>query len=190
MSIVELLDRIGEAGQGREQVSLRAVLEVVGNRSFGSLLFVAGAIVLAPLIGDIPGVPTLMGVFVMLVSGQILAGRRYFWLPAFMLEQSVDTGKLERALAMLRKPAGWIDRLLSTRLTLFTDGWSRHLIACASIAVAAMMPFMEVVPFSANLAGIALLGFGLALIAGDGLVALVALLFTVATAWVGFSALL
>ena len=44
------------------------------------------------------------------------------------------------------------------------------------------MPFMEVVPFSANLAGAALAAFGLALVARDGLLALIAFLITAATA--------
>ena len=42
------------------------------------------------------------------------------------------------------------------------------------------MPVMEVVPFSANLAGIALTAFGLAVIAHDGLLALVAFAATAA----------
>jgi hypothetical protein len=44
------------------------------------------------------------------------------------------------------------------------------------------MPVMEVVPFSANAAGIALAAFGLALIAHDGVLALIAFVFTVITA--------
>jgi hypothetical protein len=40
---------------------------------------------------------------------------------------------------------------------------------------------MEVVPFSANLAGIILIAFGLALIAGDGLLALIGMVVTVGT---------
>ena len=43
------------------------------------------------------------------------------------------------------------------------------------------MPVMEVIPFSASGAGAALTAFGLALIARDGLMALLALIFTVAT---------
>jgi hypothetical protein len=40
--------------------------------------------------------------------------------------------------------------------------------------VAALMPVMEVIPFSVNLAGAALTAFGLSLIAHDGLLALCA----------------
>jgi hypothetical protein len=40
---------------------------------------------------------------------------------------------------------------------------------------------MELVPFSANLAGIVLTAFGLALIASDGLLALIAIVLTAGT---------
>jgi hypothetical protein len=43
-----------------------------------------------------------------------------------------------------------------------------YVIAIACLAIAAAMPPMEVVPFSANGAGAALTAFGLALIAHDG----------------------
>lgn len=55
------------------------------------------------------------------------------------------------------------------------------MIALASVAVAALTPAMEFVPFSAMLAGIALTAFGLALIANDGLLAIIAFVFTVVT---------
>ncbi|HUO86681.1 MAG TPA: exopolysaccharide biosynthesis protein [Thermoanaerobaculia bacterium] len=55
-----------------------------------------------------------------------------------------------------------------------------RIIAGACLVIAVAMPAMEVVPFSANLAGIVLLAFGLALVGFDGLVALVGVVVTVA----------
>ena len=46
-----------------------------------------------------------------------------------------------------------------------------------------MLPFMEVVPFSANAGGLAIVAFGLALIARDGLLALFSFILTGLTAW-------
>ena len=98
----------------------------------------------------------------------------HFWLPRWLLNRSVSHDKLEKALKWMRKPARFIDRGLKPRLTMFTSGVGAYVIAiiCAQVAVA--MPFMEVVPFSANLAGLVLTIFGLALIACDGQLALVA----------------
>lgn len=180
-SLEQLLDRIGEAAAERDQVPLEAILDAVGRRSFGPLLLVAGLITLAPLIGDIPGMPTLMGVLVLLTAGQLLFHREHFWLPRWLLERSVTREKLCKAIEWLRRPARFVDRWIRPRLTMFVRGVGLHVIAVASIVVAAAMPVMEFVPFSANGAGGALTAFGLALIARDGLLALLALVITAGT---------
>ena len=56
-------------------------------------------------------------------------------------------------------------------------------MAVICMAVAAAMPLMEVIPFSANGAGLALMAFGLAIVARDGLLALMAFLATGGTTW-------
>lgn len=177
----ELLDRMERADRDETDVTLGALLDAVGRRSFGPLLLMAGLITLAPVIGDIPGVPTMMGVLVFLTAGQLLVHRDRFWLPKWMLKRSVKRDKLCKALAWLRRPARFIDRWLRPRLTMFVRRTGLHVIAVVCIAIAAAMPAMELVPFSANGAGAALTSFGLALIAHDGLLAVIALVITAGT---------
>ena len=178
------------AGQEHEKVTLDALLDAVGRRSFGPLLLMAGLITLAPLVGDIPGVPTIMGIFVVLTAGQLLFHRDHFWLPGWMLKRSVKRKKLCKALDWLRKPARWVDRWLKPRLTIFIRTAGVHVIAAVSVAIGLAMPAMEFVPFSANGAGAALTAFGLSLIADDGLLAVIALVITVGTfGFVGYTLL-
>jgi hypothetical protein len=177
-NLEQLLDRIADAAQDRDRVSLGAVLEVVGRRSFGPLLLVAGLVALAPIIGDIPGVPTIIGTVVFLIAIQLLLGREHFWLPRWLLKRSVASGRLCNALKWLRSPARFVDRLLRPRLTIFTKGAVIYVIAMLCIIIAISMPTMEVVPFVANVAGAAITAFGLSLIARDGLLALIAFAFT------------
>ncbi|MFW5969942.1 MAG: exopolysaccharide biosynthesis protein, partial [Halofilum sp. (in: g-proteobacteria)] len=162
-------------------VSLRAIIEELGSRSFGPLLLLAGLVILAPIIGDIPGVPTLMAIIVLLVAGQLLLGRRYLWLPRWLLERSVTHAKVDRALSWMRGPARFVDRLLQPRLSMFVNGPGVYAIALVCVVIAAATPPMEFVPFTANGAGLALTTFGLALIARDGLLALLAFVFTTVT---------
>lgn len=89
--------------------------------------------------------------------------------------------KLCKALDWLRAPARFVGRFLRRRLTIFTQSAGIYVIAIVCIVIAAAMPVMELVPFSANGAGAALTAFGLSLIAHDGLLSLLALVFTVAT---------
>ncbi|HEX2242865.1 MAG TPA: exopolysaccharide biosynthesis protein, partial [Gammaproteobacteria bacterium] len=177
-SLEQLLDCIGKANTSKGQVSLGAILEAVGSRSFGPLLLVAGLIILAPFIGGIPGVPTTMATLVLLSAGQLLFRREQFWLPRWLLKRSVARDKLCRGLKWLRRPAQFLDRLTRPRLSVFTQGAGIYVIAIACIAIAAVTPVMEFVPFSANGAGAALTAFGLALLARDGFLALLALLVT------------
>lgn len=174
----DLLNRIHQITQETDHVSLEKILDVVGRRSFGPLLLVAGLITLMPIIGDIPGVPTLMAVFVVLVAGQMLFRQEHLWLPQWLLQQSVSRSQLETSLEWLLRPAEFIDGWLQPRLTVFTSETATYPIAISCLFIAAVMPIMEVIPFSANLAGAALTAFGLALIAYDGLLALFAFGFT------------
>lgn len=180
-NLEQLLDRITEAARGRNRVSLGGVLEVVGRRSFGPLLLFAGLIAVSPVIGDTPGVPTAVGLFVLLVTGQLLFGREYVWLPRWLLKRSVAQDKLCTALGWLRKPARFIDRLVRPRLTALTHTIGTYVIAGMCAVIAGAMPVMEVVPFVANGAGAALTAFGLALVAHDGLLAIFAFGFTAIT---------
>lgn len=184
-----VLDRI-DAAADQDQVSVEMILDAVGARSFGPILLLAGLVTLAPIVGDIPGVPTMMGGLVLLTGGQLLLGRRSFWLPDALLNRSIADDKVRRAVSWLRRPARWIDRIIRPRLPMFVRGAATHVIAVICIAIALAMPPMELVPFSANGAGIALTMFGLALIGRDGLLALVAGAVTVGTFWVVLSALL
>lgn len=180
-TLEQLLDRIAGAASDHGRVSLGAVLDAVGRRSFAPLLLLAGLITLAPIVGDIPGVPTLMGLLVLLTGGQLLFGRDHFWLPNWMLARSLDQQKLCKAVGWMRRPARFVDRLTRPRLTVLTDDGGHYLVAGACIAIAMAMPPMEFVPFSANGAGAALTAFGLALLARDGVIALIALTITVLT---------
>jgi hypothetical protein len=180
-NLEELLDRINEAARGHERVSIDGILQLVGRRSFGPLLLFAGLIALSPIIGDTPGVPTMVGLFVLIITVQLLFGREYLWLPQWLLKRSIARDNLCKALGWLRKPARVVDRLVRPRLTALTHTIGMYVIAAVSFVIAAAMPVMEIIPLVANGAGAALTAFGLALVAHDGLLAIAAFLFTGAT---------
>jgi hypothetical protein len=186
----ELLDVIERVADQRSEVSFRDVYDAVGHRSFGPLLLVPGLVVLMPVIGDIPGVPTVMGAVVVLIAVQLLARRKEFWLPRRLLDASLSARKVCKGVRWLRKPAGPVDKVMRPRLTHFIAAPWTYVIAAIALVIGAAQPFMELVPFSANGAGAALTAFGLALIARDGLVALVAMGFAALTGGIVTVALL
>lgn len=174
-TLTQLIEKITEVVEQREHISLDEVLDSMGTRSLGPLLLVAGLITLAPVIGDIPGVPTIMAILVLLIAGQLLFQREHLWLPKWLLTRSVSRQKMQKVLGWSRKPARFVDRYIHSRMPRLVEGKGQYLVALVCIAIALAMPLMEVIPFSANFAGFALAAFGLALIARDGALALVAL---------------
>jgi hypothetical protein len=173
-SVCELLERIDAAAEEHEQTSIGDVLHHVGERSFGPLLLLAGLVMLAPVIGDIPGVPVLMGLVVILGAVQFLMGRHHLWFPRWLLRRSAKRSKLRKGVRWLRPVARVLDRWSKPRMSWVTHGAGYLAIGAACVVIAAATPLMEVVPFSANIAGIAIAAYGLALITSDGAIALIA----------------
>jgi len=183
----ELLDRVDAAARDHDPTSIGDVLDSVGPRSFAPVLLVAGLVILAPIIGDIPGVPTMMGLVVILVAGQLVLRRECIWLPDWLLDRSIGHEQVEKTVGWLRKPARFIDRWSKPRYTGIVRHAGVHVIALACIVIAAATPLMEVVPFSANVAGAAIVAFGIALMVQDGLIAWIAIVCSLATFWVVLS---
>ncbi|MDR5865287.1 exopolysaccharide biosynthesis protein [Halomonas koreensis] len=180
-NLTTLLERVRHAGRHDTDVSLEAILDAVGRRSFAPFLLIAGLITLAPLVGDIPGVPTLMASLVVLTAAQLLLGRRHLWLPRCLLRRRVSRRRFVRLIIWLETPAGWIDRLLRARLVRLARPPAHLPVALVCLLIGLAMPPMELVPFTANGAGLALTLFGLALLAEDGLLILMAYALTIGT---------
>jgi hypothetical protein len=180
-TLEQLLDRIGEARDERDEVSLGMIVETIGSRAFGPLLLMAGVVLFSPLSG-IPGVPTFIGILVLLIGVQLLFGKEQFWYPQWLLKRSVARSKIGKALKWLRPPARLIDRVVKPRWKIFIRGTARYVIASICVLISLCMPVMELVPFSSAGAGAALSTFGLALVAEDGLLAIIAYGLTALTA--------
>ncbi len=180
--LLSLIRRLQEIEGQHDPVSIENILDQVGRRSFGTIILLAGLITLAPVIGDIPGVPTLMAILVVLTAGQLMLGKEHFWLPGFLLNRTVSRQRFLKVLGWLERPARFLDRFFHPRLTQLTRGPGQYAIAIACLMIAMIMPALEFIPFSATIAGVALTSFGLALIAKDGYLALLSLLITAALA--------
>lgn len=170
-----IVERVEGVAEEVDPVTLGAILDALGRRSFGVALLVPGLVTLAPLVGDVPGVPTLMALVVLLSAGQLLFGRERPWLPRWLLERRVEAATVRKVVGWLRPGVRVMDRVLDPRLTVLTGRPARHVIAAVCVVVAAVMPVMELVPFSANVAGVLLTGFGLSVVTSDGLLVLVTL---------------
>ncbi|WP_254695905.1 exopolysaccharide biosynthesis protein [Palleronia sp. THAF1] len=169
----DILDDLQSLADAEGQVSLGDVVEKIGPRGRGALLLLPGLLGATP-VGAIPGVPTILGLFTILIALQIVMQRSKLWLPGFIRRRSVSDGKLSSAISKSRGPARWIDRHFGKRLQVLTQQPATTIAALFCIALGAILPPLEVVPFAALLpfAAIALLGIALTL--RDGLLMAVA----------------
>src|SRR6266576_2077740 len=159
-NLEQLLKELSKAAENHDRVDIGTMLNVVGQKSFGPTLVFAGIIATSPLC-SIPTMPTLMGLVVLLTTGQLLFGRKNFWLPKWLLKRKVPRAKYEKALKWMRRPARFIDRFLHPRLVILTRGAGTYVIASVCVLIGAAMMPMELIPFSVHIAGVALTAFGL-----------------------------
>jgi hypothetical protein len=111
----------------------------------------------------------------LLLSVQAILDRTQVWMPRWLAYKSVGSRKVMKAVRWLRKPAEFLDKHTHRRLTWAVRHSSMYVIAATCIVIAAMTPVLELIPGSAMLAGLAITNFGLALLAHDGLIALIAI---------------
>jgi hypothetical protein len=175
-NLESLLQRLEQAGEADQPVTIERMLQATDERSFGALLLVPGLLVFSPLSG-IPGLPSVFAVMVSLIAIQLLIGRKHFWLPKWLLRRSASRSKYDKAIAFLHRIAGFVDRLLKRRLTFLTNGLANRLNAVLCLAIAATMPPLELIPFGNSTAGAALSVLGLGMMARDGAMIVAALLF-------------
>lgn len=185
-----LLDEMRDAADAAERkVTVGDLLSRIGTRSFGAFLLLPALIAFTPL-GGIPGLPSVMAAMVIVIAGQLVVGLDHFWLPDVVLRRSVEPGKLRKSVDVLQRPARWVDRLIRPRLTALTREPFVHLAAGLCILVALTVPPLEVVPFAGSVSWAAIGIFGLALIARDGVLALIAFGFSLGAGWVVYRTLL
>lgn len=67
-----------------ETITARDMLNAVGRRSYGPILLLLGFISISPLT-IIPGATWLVSLIILEISGQILIGMRFPWVPARLL---------------------------------------------------------------------------------------------------------
>lgn len=174
----QLLVRVEQVSPGAHYVSVDRIMDAVGRRSFGPVVLMVGLILVTPLSG-MPGMPTLSGLLILITLSQLLLGHDHIWLPDWLLRRQVPRARLMRGLEFLHPLARLLDSISQPRLTVLVKGIGLDVMAMVCVFLGFVMPVTEVVPFSASLVGLALMAFGLAMIARDGLIALFAWTLTI-----------
>ena len=157
-----------------DEVTFGDVLELFGDRSFGPVIALLGLLTVIPPLGAIPGLPVIVGFVIILFSAQIIVGAKHIWVPKFISKRSVSKDDLKKAEKKAKPWLKRIDRLISERLGFLTGRWSIFLAAIMVTFLALTMIPLEFVPFAVAVPGSAIVLFGLAFVARDGVLMLLA----------------
>jgi hypothetical protein len=177
----DVLDKIDHAADQHDPLTFGNIMDVIGQHSFAPILLLIGLIMMVPGPADIPGVPVVLGLIVIVVAGQLVLHREHLWIPGWMERQKITAERAHKMVSLMRKPAQWIDYLTKPRYRWLVNHAGAAVVGLACILVAMTTPILEFVPFSANLAGASIVAFSVALLAKDGLLASLAIALFLAT---------
>ena len=175
-SASDILDRLRDVANDEEQVPIGDVVEAMGARSFGPFIMIPAVLEITP-VGGIPGVPTVLALFIALIAVQLLIGRDHVWMPQFVQRRAVGSKKLHKAVGKLKGMANFLDRHSKGRLEGLTKGTAIKLVAAVIIALCCTVPPLEFLPFASTIPMLAIAVLGLALTVRDGALLLGSLLF-------------
>lgn len=172
-SVGDILDRLDELANEKDEVSLGQTIEAFGNRSYAPFLVILPLIDISP-VGSIPGLPTLLALVIVLTAGQLLFGRTHMWLPGFLANRSLKSEKVAKAVKKLRPVAKRMDKWFHGRLPALTQGPMVRVAAAAIIVLTLAVPPLELLPMATTAPMAAIAAFGMALLVKDGLLMIVA----------------
>ena len=160
-----------------EGFSLRMIFDRLDERAFGAALFI---LALPCCIPFLYGVPQVVSLPMMVLAGQMVAGREEPWLPQKFGQRMIDKKGLTRTAKGGRKWFGWLEKIARPRLTFLMGARGERIIGlflvffCASILVP--LPSTNTVPGF----GVAVVAFGL--MARDGILVIIGSI--IGTAWI------
>lgn len=157
-----LLRRFADEGDPGDWLTLGTLVERLGDRGFGVLLFLWAL----PNMIPIPGISTPFGLLTVLTASQMVLGRARPWLPKTLLDRGVRRGDFkrmtDRALPYLER----FERYCKPRWSVVPQGLAERLVGLVLIVLGLvlMLPI-----WGGNLPpGIAVALIALGLIETDG----------------------
>ncbi|MEL7040388.1 MAG: exopolysaccharide biosynthesis protein [Pseudomonadota bacterium] len=167
-----LLQSLCSETQG-ETVTISDLLDAVGRRAYGPVLLLLGFIAISPLT-LIPGANSLVAIITLIFAIQMALGRPYPWLPRKALAFSFPRKHMVDGVALADKYVVQVDRFLKPRLTFLTRSPFVQIVALACVGAALVTLPLSFVPLGPVIPSFAVLLFGLAITARDGVVLVLA----------------
>ncbi len=147
-------------------MDVSTIVNFVGRRAVGGLLLVFAAPLMLPV--PLPGIAVVFGVPLILISAQLLLGRRYIWLPARLARKSIAHTEFIALVERARPSLSRFELIARPRVSWLAGDWTIVPIGavCLLLAVIITLP----VPLGHMLPGAAISILALGLLERHGLV--------------------
>ena len=148
-----------------ERVSLGMLMQFMSHRSISALLLVFALPMMLPV--PAPGLSVLFGVPLIVVSAQLVLGRRRAWLPSGLARRSVGRSDFVAFVARVLPTLRQLETIIRPRFSVMAGNWTAMPIGalCLLLAIIITLP----VPFGHMLPGAAISLLALGLMERDGL---------------------
>lgn len=157
-----LLRQLSSDGVGR--IAVGEIVDTIGNRAFGALIFAFSAPIALPI--PVPGLSLILGIPLLLLTWQLMIGRRQPWLPAAILRRSFDRRDFARIVGGIVPWLERFERVIGPRYRWVTEHISERIIG--SLAFAFSLAVFVPVPFGNMPPALGLALFALGLLERDG----------------------
>lgn len=150
------------------RITIGELMDTIGNRAFGVLMFVFAAPIALPI--PVPGISAILGVPLLLLTWQLMVGRRHPLLPASIRRRSFDRRDFSR---LVDRIVPWLERveqMIGPRHLWLTEPAGERLIG--SFGFALSIALFVPVPFGNMLPALALALLALGILERDGRVIL------------------
>lgn len=186
--LIDVIDELRKQEESTD-IPIEKLLNIFSLRVYGPMLLVPALLAVLPT-GAIPGVPTLAGIIVTIVSVQLVISIDYPWLPNKIIDFEIPRKKLNSSLNKLEKPVKIIEEYIKPRITfLTTEPWLNVIgVICLSLGIC-MAP-LEILPFAVMVPGLSLLLISVGLTMHDGTWIILGIITSFVTYWLVYKAIL
>lgn len=159
-----------------ERVTIAEILDALDNRAFGlaTLLFAIPSVIPMP-----PGVPTVVGIALLIVSLQMVIGRQELWLPKILSKQGFSRKSLVTGFEKIKPQLEFIEKFAKPRLLILT-GKAATVVIGAIILLMAVILILPLPPGGNLPPALACAVLGMGLVERDGIIVLIGLVVTIA----------
>ena len=172
-SLITILETI-ENAEGDAKITVGEIVELIGRVSFAPLLVVPAVALVSPLSG-IPLFSSTMGFIIFLVATQMMLKRKTLWLPGWVLRMRASRKVVRTAFEKSHIFVRWLDRRTETRFTVLVHEPLVFFPQLLCVLSGLLLPFLELVPFSSSMVGVAVTLLGIGIFARDGAFIMIAM---------------